>query len=1819
MVDCINDIRDFLAHLPRLSNYQINDTALYQLWKVLFQCLKVDSNGKGDIDWNEVLRVYESSNWKNGVFQSIHLPKNWRERFLEDYTKMSGSPKEHRGTSCNKHCQPTETVYYCFDCTKNPLYEICEECFDADKHLGHRWTSKVVSRPEGKICHCGDPSGLTDPENGYECKNSANNGPKLPLRYDHDERLIGVLSHVLDFIIDMVIYLKECDNYNVLLSVRHKSELKSEYYALQLYEKDCKMHVKDLAAKISKVLHKPLEYGIMMTNRLVQQDAFVVLLESKDTQKLQVVKESFASEHVIVHMKDRSEIFKEYLVDELIRWIYEICCRKPNIQRKLALRVAMMDVWNSRLVGMKLNTDSSVGLSWSKIYVLGNFTVQFPDRATFPWCLPWGFREKQDEKHDPRVLDIMDDYDKRVADTDLNDPSTMYQHFQGSRFQYLITDGAAIISKVSKYRMMKIICAIFTIIDDSKKCLAAQYLDAYCVVLFNTVASESADFKVSLMNMLSQYIFQNPAIANMIILSESGFIKRALRFAFALLSFSPSTLISCPPIPLSFDFKLPEDSIKSKRSVVCFKDIYLIMSTNTVPEKLLSLQDLMCTIFECFASFNSILPLRREAKEHVEFENFDFSSYYFLFSSILVMVDGYVRNVCLIKDLPQRYAQVRDLLRKSMTLEIKLLNQSRNFIPSSPINIWDVCKVSHYDNDPEKKLYPNRETICNVTSDVINFKVGFEVQNFFNPMSYFFKFVVQWSQCGRYKALPESMRGYFDLASFLREEKTLLYMAESALSTLVLIAQINVGFWVRNGTPIIHQLRMYTKYSMREFTYFSDIFNVQLVMSLVNPNDFMVTFLSRWNLKNWAEGISVDDYPDHETTSSMADQCLLLLIQLLSEVRSLTMSSSVEGFEKTMRSEIIHALCFHSCSHSALMNVIPEHVTKHPAFDLYVNNLADYTPPSGLTDHGIYTLKAEYFSEVDPYFVGFTATKRYEAEKLLRNRMEGIQNIPYEDTFVPAKEVISELKTTPFLNLYQITNTDIFGILLKSCLEHIRKFKYESMLSKVAHLLHLCLLNNLNDFVKIFWREYSFDDVELSFYNSIGSILFSFLEKDEFVNDHGKIREIFHMLQDKAPHVNIDEYLKEQIPSYDSTLLSSQNKDLSKYEDEFQKKKLAKKKGERLMRKLAKQQQMFMEKNNVTPEEIDSKESTVDSSVASIGWEYPDDTCVFCKMPRIENDTFVYFTHFEQNIVDKFTDFSDLNRLQAAYNDDTTKTNCPSQGETSVGHVVKSCGHGSHFSCMERHMKVSRNAHSHMTKNVPHGLGFALLFCPLCNSLVNSFLPRLCDVNPRKEHDNFNGAHINQYASSSELLDTLCLKSLIIFCSLTAQSKFSRLPDIYTLFCSIITNTISNTELITRSGDHRIPVTKRITNQQLLTLRLLTELKIYILERRLFSHQADKRSELPVPMLSEHNDWTIFNNEHLHNNVLLDICRYLNPLARKNVLLVTLMYTSIKRKLHQNFIALGITLVEDSGCVLRNEQYDMDWEADNDRPISQDAELVMNILQTYITALSTSISVSDLQLKRLLKWRQLIYQIIEQSILIFVRRILVLLFAEYPVGMFEPPLEESEINPTLSYIGAPALSHILMDFYNNDLPFLKTSMRDLTVGSNAQSFARKVYSLRIESPFGSALVPLPTNLSDLLANEDEQLQYRVNKHEVALCLFCGSKIFIQNASPLHNFKIGECTNHYFNECTQMTVYGCFLLVRSNTIYLAYGARGTFFKPPYVNKHGEVDEDYKYGTPVFLDERLYSHLSNDIVLGGKIPHLVHRLTENMADVGGWESM
>lgn len=1826
-------------HLPKLAGYEYNEAVSYLVWKLLNLSL---DHERGKIDWECFTNIFKSEAWHSGKYQNILRDDSWKKLSLS--SKKGGNL--HVGTMCNRQCYPAETIYYCFTCTMNPLYEICEFCFDKSKHENHIYTAKVVVRPEGRVCHCGDTSVFKSSQCASQCKNESNNFPPDPSSSeDYDELILSTFNTVLDYLIDVTIYFKEqkkfghsvegknssgkpkCDK-NVIPktvledsrgNIGHRECIEETKWALQIDEEDCQMNYADLTAKIARILNKPTEYGISISNMLENGTSSVTVVKSSSLSKLQKISMEFYDEGAKNHIRETKDTFKRGLVEDLIHWLYTLCLAEPvSLKTKKTLRLSMLDAWKSGLLSTKYTADC-LNPYIAKINLLGGFLVSYEQRDTFPWFQPWKFENIKDDK----ISEVISNYNKRLADTNIPSTVSRFHALHGSRFQYILTEATNVLSRLSRYRMLKVLSTLFTIADPARQCLSAQYLDVYLAVLYSTVASDNMGFEIALMGTFSQYTFQDPKTANIAI--TSGFIQRTLRFAFTLMAFTSEDLIAYPPIPLYYGCKLPNETIRNRRTIICFKDICILMSTNTIPQELLENESILAAIVESFAEFNNILPLKRETSEHVEFENFDFSSYYFFFSSILIMTDGYIRSISLLTDKEVRRKIVIKLIKIAMNKEFELLGNFRSSV-ASPL----LSKSITNNADNHSSFFTVKEKIFRCVADIIKFQVGVDAQNFFNPMSYLFKFVLQWSQCGRYEPLPETMANYLDFNELFKDKKKALYISESSLSTLVLLGQINVGFWVRNGTPITHQARMYTKYSMREFTYMSDIFNVQFSMSQADPNEFMITYLVRWGLRHWSNGFPMGDYPDPETTVSVVNQCVVLLIQLLTETKSLTIISSVDGFEKTLKAEIVHALCFKNCTYSQIMNAIPEHITKHAAFDLYLEEYTNFTPPSGLTDFGTYTLKSTHREEVDPYYIGLSSSKRYEAEKNIRLWMASREQISYDDTFVPAKKVIDSLKSTPYSRLYSISSVETFGIFLKNTLDHINKFDYESLLPTMVHLIHLCVVNNLNDFMKLFWSEFASLDTEFCYYHSIGSILYGFLLKENFSHVHGKIREIFRYLMKTAPHVDVNSYLQEQAHSFNAEILWSSNKMKGSRDGEFERKKnLARLRKEKVMKKLARQQMQFIENNSIpTTDEECSKESPADNEGFSqhSGWEFPEDSCVFCKMP-CEEDVFVYFSYQEENICDHGIDFTKINEVVGLFSDpssvDTGKDevqeikNYDIQCRLRLTHqaaVLRTCGHGSHISCLSNHMKSIRAAHNQTTKNVPVAYGFGLMYCPLCNGMCNSFLPKLTKANCRNAEDFFENKPQRAADGFSPLLLSTSIKAARIFEDLSGM-KSELDENVFNIINQLLVNTTSNIELTLRSTTSNGEI-HEISNQKLLSLRLLAGL-------RTFLHQNCHKGSYSRKVV---DSWKCFVSENISMNLLLTGSQLIDPVTendemvykKENITPASNIMELLKRRIYQDMILLTKELIK----VGFYEDYTglKPWDV----PINysdcyeKEAGYVMKSFLSLAVCLDPAAKPT---LQNLCSIKHHIHHLLIQSLTVFLRRLCIICYAQYAIEVdYDPPSKfKREIDFFCSYLRLPKLENTIKDFYKNDLSGVLELTKNNLKGPIVYSMAKSLETMAAVSAKPVQLIRLPHSLSYFFLCEDENIVHRALRDDLAICLFCGKKCHIQRSVSLHGYAQGVCTNHVRNECEVISSYGIFLMVRSNAIYLSYGQRGSFYPAPYLHKHGEPDEDFKYNTPVFLDEKRYEHLVNNIVLENMIPHMVLRLTDGNSDLGGWETM
>ncbi|GMF06777.1 unnamed protein product [[Candida] boidinii] len=108
--------------------------------------------------------------------------------------------KEHPNRPCARKLQRGDPCYRCLTCGVDELCALCESCFFAQDHTGHKIFRSVRTRDNGAVCDCGDPEAwLAD----LHCKHGQSI-PLITLSDEFKENLSNCLCILLDYVIDVI-------------------------------------------------------------------------------------------------------------------------------------------------------------------------------------------------------------------------------------------------------------------------------------------------------------------------------------------------------------------------------------------------------------------------------------------------------------------------------------------------------------------------------------------------------------------------------------------------------------------------------------------------------------------------------------------------------------------------------------------------------------------------------------------------------------------------------------------------------------------------------------------------------------------------------------------------------------------------------------------------------------------------------------------------------------------------------------------------------------------------------------------------------------------------------------------------------------------------------------------------------------------------------------------------------------------------------------------------------------------------------------------------------------------------------------------------------------------------------------------------------------------------------------------------------------------------------------------------------------------------------------------------------------------------------
>ncbi|XP_059082624.1 E3 ubiquitin-protein ligase UBR2-like isoform X2 [Tigriopus californicus] len=278
-----------------------------------------------------------------------------------------------------------------------------------------------------------------------------------------------------------------------------------------------------------------------------------------------------------------------------------------------------------------------------------------------------------------------------------------------------------------------------------------------------------------------------------------------------------------------------------------------------------------------------------------------------------------------------------------------------------------------------------------------------------------------------------------------------IQMIEPSLRTVVLVAQVHAGMWRRNGYSLTDQIRTYVYPNRRKEMLDQDIIMLQLGAALIEPNQYLINLMYKFNLAAWAEknfDCSEDD--SIRQIIALVEEFLGTLLTILGERYVVGVGEVTE--EDVLRKEIIQLLCIKNMPHWSLNKSIGQDISKETGLDQIVESVAVFNRTG---ERGVYELKKDFFDEYNVFFYHYSKEDQSKSEETLleKKREHGLPKCNPPPKPPPF--------TKEFLRVVDIIESDVFLYIVSLVLMRADNLKSrcfsEGQVQRVLFLIGTCL------------------------------------------------------------------------------------------------------------------------------------------------------------------------------------------------------------------------------------------------------------------------------------------------------------------------------------------------------------------------------------------------------------------------------------------------------------------------------------------------------------------------------------------------------------------------------------------------------------------------------------------------------------------------------------------------------------------------------------------------------------------------------------------
>lgn len=1235
VLSSVMNVQHYLRSLPQVLEFKNEEKLKQNVFKALYYSLS--SNGEFISQLFEGLNNVEYYPWDPHVIDDYPFYEN----FYNNSSYLHPADK-----ACGRILEEGEWVYRCEDCGYDMTCVICEHCFNSEDHADHSVVMYLSGANEG-LCDCGDGTAFLN-ELHCQCLKRNNEPSELPGAFN--EAIHQTITVALDYILDVTNFsvsslpfinskLNGEGDFNPRV-LSNAGSLPLEKYgdedlnSLKLWYlllwNDENHDYPEAEAAIRAVTGVSEKLANKIANA-INSNGRAILKKATSYETLLKSKEAAQKDGLVATVCSARDYMREEIVFHIFSWLKEVSSFKGNMsvkdQVKKSIAQLLMEPGyqfiNSVPVDMLASTTRDLqrkcfenGLLYDG-QLLNLAHVKLRLQEIPPINLT-----------DSLSLLVEVDQDVKLAN---------------SRLQYLFAFEVRLPSNTRKLFITTLL-PILTSSLDIKREFAEQYIDIF-PTLMSIFAFSDREEELASVVQVSLQLFTCPRTNQFIV--ESGRFVNVLGPGGILMeqhASKPNEDNIPNTIDLVVDIKTKREKSAIQKTTITYMDVTgKILSHNDCEDLLSAIllkNDLYFMLF-FLRCFHGLLALTRKYGDHVERES--------LLDFVTFLQKG-IPTLEIVKNAASTTKEVDiEKLKKAIKIVFDFLH-SRKPSPST-------------------------------------FKVSKHPVSMLNPVNSLFALLLQ-----KVGDVTDVMR------SICGEVQTFRHISEYSLRSMVLASQIKVQLWIRNGVAVSRQAAYYSNAKISQISYLGDFYLNQVALLSEEPESLLKHFVHMWQLEPWAFKIfepskiklyaSEDWKPQNSVEENikvyddrwgvMCEQFILFLYNLLTNRLFFRNLSGDALFREKTKKRVCDILCQGPKSYSELRKEMQTAIFNNKNFDEILRECADFQPPTGFTDTGIYRLKNKIYDELDPFNTLDSGISQSVYEALISHSKQH-NSSPTLDSLIGIKPqfIMSDYL---LINdcLGEFTRTKLFAQIVENLLEISITCENEEFLPHLLQLIHASLLDAQNvygvSYLSSGFRE-----------SSIGSALFKLHESSGSSDITKKARLLMEIIMEKDESI-VDKLAQE----FGEDGVSSLKNNRTVRKPKTSKLLSAAGRNAKIMKKFEAQRRQFLENQH---KEIPSLDAASDFDAKDTNTEFA--RCVACGELQTFEEPFVIPLATTKAWVfcslpyedDLFCEaFADSDVFSTRVSDDNTVYSEPLEhmppGQRSENIVGISCGHGIHLKCL---------------------------------------------------------------------------------------------------------------------------------------------------------------------------------------------------------------------------------------------------------------------------------------------------------------------------------------------------------------------------------------------------------------------------------------------------------------------------------------------------------------------------------------------------------